>query len=165
MSIENVINTLSNLSDIHEELLLLAREKQRSVIDNRVDQLMTFTAKESKAISSMEQLNRDITQYSIQCWKDLGLNAKPASTLADLIQAFPRADQKSALMLAGDRLKEQVRLLKEQNDRNQQLVRQSLEFIDFQIDLLSAPYDEDMTYSPKRPVNAGTPRRTFDTRA
>jgi FlgN protein len=143
----------------------LAKEKQKSVIDNRVDQLMTFTAKESKAIITMEQLNQDITKYTLLCWAEIGLVAKPTSTLADLIQALPRAEQKSALTIAGERLKEQVHLMKEQNDRNQQLVRQSIEFIAFQIDLLSGPFDDDVTYSPNRPANAGTPRRTFDTRA
>jgi flagellar biosynthesis/type III secretory pathway chaperone len=165
LSIQSLLNTLNSLSDIHEELLQLAREKQRSVIDNRVDQLMTFTAKESKGIAAMEQLNSDVTQFTLQCWTELGLTAKPDLTLAELIQALHRAEQKKALMAAGDRLKEFVKLLKDQNDRNQLLVRQSLEFLEFQIDLLSAPYDEDVTYSPNRPANSGTPRRTFDTRA
>lgn len=165
MSIQSLLNALNSLSDIHEELLQLAREKQRSVIDNRVDQLMTFTAKESKWIATMEQLNNDVTQFTLQCWTEIGLTAKPASTLADLMQALHRAEHKTALMAAGNRLKGLVHLLKDQNDRNQLLVRQSLEFLEFQIDLLSAPYDEDVTYSPNRNANSGTPRRTFDTRA
>ncbi|BBI36151.1 flagellar protein FlgN [Cohnella abietis] len=165
MSIQSLLNTLNSLSDIHEELLELAHEKQKAVIENRIDQLMTFTAKESKSIATMEQLNRDITQFTLQCWTELGLTPKPASTLADLMQALHRAEHKQALKAAGDRLREQVQLLKDQNERNQLLVRQSLEFLGFQIDLLSAPYDEDMTYSPNRSGSSGTPRRTFDTRA
>nr|WP_255570716.1 flagellar protein FlgN [Cohnella sp. CFH 77786] len=160
-----MIDALNNLSDLHEELLQLARDKQKFVIENRVDLLMTVTAKETKAIAVLERMNGDVERLSGACWAELGLSPKPSSTLADLIQAIHRADFKRSLTEAAERLRRQIGQLKEWNERNQMLVRQSLDYIALQIDLFTAP-DDNVTYSsPVKSAPAGTPRRTFDTRA
>ncbi|WP_123042226.1 flagellar protein FlgN [Cohnella candidum] len=164
MSIHELLNALNGLTDIHEEMLQLAREKQKLVVENRVDRLMTLTAKESKAIAAMEQLNLSIHRYTRECWAELGIAPKPGSTLADLLQAVTKAESKRLLAEAADRLMTSIQQLKEQNERNQLLVRQSLEYIAFQIDLITAPPD-DMTYSPTKSHAAAAPRRSFDTRA
>jgi hypothetical protein len=164
LSIQGLVETLNNLSDIHESLLGLAREKQKLIIDNRVDPLMAITAKETKAIAAIEQLNRDVKRLTDACWVEAGLSPKPGSTVADLIQGLFRAESKLALTKAAERLHHQIEQLKEQNDRNQLLVRQSLDFIAFQIDLFTGP-DDDGTYSPIKSSQTGAPRRMFDTRA
>lgn len=165
MSTQELLNTLNGLSSIHEELLQLAREKQNLVTRNQVDQLMTVTAKETRAISVMEKLNEEIHRHANTCWTEMGIQPQPNATLADLLQAITRVDAKQALTDAADRLGTSVQQLKDLNDRNQILVRQSLEYIAFQIDLLTAPID-DVTYSPPtKSAAAGTPRRSFDTRA
>lgn len=164
MSIQSLLKALNDLSDIHEDLLQLAHEKQRLVIENRVDQLVALTAKESKAIAAMDKLNDDIRHFTRECWTELGLAQKPGAVLSELVQAVHRVEWKSALTEAADRLKSQIGQLKELNDRNQMLVQQSLDYIRFALDLLSDPYD-DITYSPARPVSGGAPRRTFETQA
>lgn len=164
MSIQNLLTTLRGLSDIHEELLLLAQEKQQLVIENRVEQLIAVTGKETRAIGNLERLNSDVSKYTSESLVELGLSPKPGTTLADVIQAMYRADLKSKMIEIAERLKDQVRQLKELNERNQLLVRQSLDYIGFQIELITAPYD-DVTYSPVQTTKAGAPRRTFDSRA
>ncbi|KIL36693.1 hypothetical protein SD71_06750 [Cohnella kolymensis] len=164
MSIQNLLNTLRSLSDIHEELLQLAQEKQQLVIENRVEQLIAVTGKETKAIGTLERLNKDVSKYTTESLAELGLSSKAGATLVDVIQAMYRADLKAEMLDVAERLRDQVRQLKELNERNQLLVRQSLDYIGFQIELLTAPHD-DVTYSPIHKAKAGTPRRTFDSRA
>lgn len=164
MSAQGLLKVLGELADFHDEMVKLAQEKQKCVIENRVDQLMTITAKETRAISVLERLGGELQSAAVECWKELGMAPKPNSTLSDLMQAITRTDLKRDLSQAAERLSGAIRQLKEINERNQQLVRQSLDWIAFQIDLFTAPYD-DVTYSAPQAGGYRTPIRSFDTRA
>lgn len=164
MSVTGLLNALNGLADLHEQLLALAREKQRAVIENRIDQLMTVTAKESKAISAMERLNDEVNGLAGECRKEMGLVQSPGATLADLLQAVYKPEWKIALADAAERLKTQVAQLKEINERNQLLVRHSLDYIQFQFDLIAGPVD-DVTYASPTSTGVSSSRRIFDTRA
>jgi len=165
VNIAGLLHALDELSGIHEQLIGLAEEKQQLIVHNEVDRLMAATAKESKHIAEIERVNRDVQQFTRACWSEIGIVPNERTTLADLLAAIVQEDCKRPLHDAANRLRDAVGRLKQINDRNQQLVRQTLEYINFQVDLLSAPLD-DGTYAPTpKPAASGTARRMFDTRA
>ncbi|MBB6671523.1 flagellar protein FlgN [Cohnella nanjingensis] len=168
MSIQGLLTTLEALTDIHEEMLQLARDKVRIVVENKVEDLVALTAKETRVVSRLESCYRDMTQETAGGWAELGLAPRPSVKLSDLIQAVHRADRKSELTELALKLRSQHEELKVLNERNQMLVRQSLDYIQFELDLIAGPYDQDVTYSPnagQSNYQGGTSRRMFDTRA
>ncbi|MCC3374080.1 flagellar protein FlgN [Cohnella sp. REN36] len=168
MSIQGLLTTLETLTDIHEEMLQLAREKVRIVVENRVEELVALTAKETRVVARMEDCYRTMTQETAGGWAELGMAPRPSVKLSDLIQAVHRADRKSELTELAKKLRGQHEELKVLNERNQLLVRQSLEHIQFELDLIAGPYDQDVTYSPnagQQAYQGGSARRMFDTRA
>jgi hypothetical protein len=158
------VAALDGLSNIYEELLQLSRHKQQLIVHNRVDELITVTAQETKAVTVIHKMETEVNRLADECRAGIGITPNPASTLADLIQAVHQADWKTSLGQAAERLSELVGKLKEQNNRNQMLVRDSLNYIGFQIDLFTAPF-ENVTYSPTKSAPTGLARRTFDTKA
>jgi hypothetical protein len=114
------------------------------------------------AITQMDaQRQRDVAQYLIDQGRSVTLNP----TVTDLLDVVPEADKKS-LVEARDRLLHAIHDLKWQNDLNQKLTYQSLQFVNLSLDMVR-PRPESANYS-KNEINGNKVSKeqiTFDSKA
>lgn len=165
MSITTILTSLNNLEKLHRSLLRIAYDKT-AVIKNGdmegLDQLLKDEQSHLAAIIQMDGLRqRDVAQYLA----DQGRSASLNPTVTDLLDVVPEADNKS-LEEARDRLLHAIHDLKWQNDLNQKLTYQSLQFVNLSLDIVR-PRPESNNYS-KTEINGqkvSNKQPSFDTNA
>ncbi|MEK4749043.1 hypothetical protein CHH57_10945 [Niallia circulans] len=142
MQTEKIEASLKDILSLHEDLLQLSFEKKDILIKGDTDQLRVITGKEQKYIKAIQKKDQEL---QLNCNNFLG-NVSTQTTLNDVIKMVD--DQtKEILMEIKQKLVEVLGLIKTQNDTNQQLINQSLQFIEVSLDLLKPDID---TYNYNR---------------
>ncbi|MCY9665110.1 flagellar protein FlgN [Paenibacillus alginolyticus] len=166
MSIQPLLETMDKLQEAHEALLVLARDKTQVIVKNEINQLNIIVNKESKWIRTIAEANQqriqDIGSYLIS----RGYNPNPKVTISDLIKVIFKAEEKQALTGAQQKLLVTIKEIKDCNNLNQQLIEQSLSFINYTIDLVLGAPEDDVVYQNPNQQAHGTKRSgIFDTKA
>lgn len=166
MSIQPLLETMDKLQEAHEALFELARDKKRVLISNDVDQLNIIVNKESKWVRAIAEENKQRAQIIGAYLISRGYNPNPLITVSDLIKVIFKAEEKQALSQAQLKLLATIKKLKETNGFNQQLIEQSLSFINYTVDLvLGAPEDDVVYQNPNQQVYGSKRLGLFDTKA
>lgn len=166
LAIQDLINVLQEMTEEHRQLLELAELKKQAIIHNEVSKLNQCVNKESKCIRQMAELEEkrifEMSRYLV----GKGYRPNPAITVSELAKIVVRVEEKQALLLAQSELVAILERLKAANDLNQQLIQQSLLFIDHWLGLFTGEQeDEGMYHNPHAHGQAGSRAAWFDTRA
>lgn len=136
--IEELMSTLKAEEEIYKELLPIADKKTRIIIQNDLGALQEITEIEQLMIEKLTPLERKRAEVIL----NIGtvLNRKPDTlnlkNLIDLLNKQPK--EQKELSILHDSLKSTVRRLVEINDRNKSLIEQSLEMIEFNMNLIQS---------------------------
>ncbi|WP_318615798.1 flagellar protein FlgN [Sporosarcina sp. YIM B06819] len=145
MSITTILTSLDNLGKLHRSLLRIAHDKTAVIKSGDMeglDQLLKEEQSHLAAILQMEGLRqREVAHYLT----DQGRSVPANPTIADLLKTTPEADKQS-LVEARDRLLHAIHDLKWQNDLNQKLTYQSLQFVNLSLDMVR-PRPDSTNYS------------------
>lgn len=166
MSVQAVIETMDRLNEIHLTLLELADEKRHALIHNQVDQLNQIVHQENKLLRRITELDRQRVEAIGHALIQRGYNPNPNITVSDLIRLIFKAEDKKALQESQKALLSTIEKLREKNALNQQLIEQSLAFIEYSLDLMiGPPEDEAVYYNPAQQGRGAKRVGVFDTRA
>ena len=166
MSTTTILSLLDNLEKIHRSLLRLAYDKTALIKKGDMDGLDQLLKDEQAHLAAITQMDRQrqvaVAEYLIDQGRSVPINP----TVASLLDAAPEVD-KTSLEEARDRLLHAIHDLKWQNDLNQKLTYQSLQFVNLSLDMVR-PQMESATYS--KTEIAGTKKLkdeevTFDSQA
>lgn len=166
MSIQPILTTLINLEKMHASLLKLAHEKTMLIKDGdmtALDQLLKDEQSHLAAIAQIErQRQKTVNDYLTQ----QGRRASENPTISEVIDIVQSTDERNDLTEAKDRLLHVIHDLKWQNDLNQKLTFQSLQFVNLSLDMVR-PQQESVTYSENeiKGSKETTKRPTFDSQA
>ncbi|WHT47946.1 flagellar protein FlgN [Sporosarcina thermotolerans] len=165
MTIETILSILDNLEKLHKSLLRIAKEKSELIKNGDIqgiDQLLKDEQAHLAAIVQMDQSRQNAVSNYLE-GKGISMPMNP--TITDLIEATPIPDTEQ-LTEARDRLLHAIHELKWQNDLNQKLTYQSLQFVNLSLDMVR-PRTESVTYS-KTGINGKKASRdipNFDSQA
>ena len=165
MSITKILATLDNLEKIHRSLLSLAYDKTEIIKNGdmeALDQLLKGEQAHLAAISQMDvQRQTAVTDYLT----DQGRSVPVNPTVSDVLSITPE-EERTRLEEARDRLLHAIHDLKWQNDLNQKLTYQSLQFVNLSLDMVR-PQPESVNYT-KTEVKGraqSNEQTTFDSQA
>lgn len=161
-----LISQLRQLLLIYRALFTLADEKKRAIIHNEIEIINALTMKETKALKPIPALETEIRNQLTKLQRDLGFRPKLKMTLSEMTKMLVVPEEKQELADIQAALGDISIKLSKANELNQQLIQQSLEYVNFSLDVLCGPPDDEVTY--KRPtVNADIQKRSgiYDTRA
>ena len=136
--IDELVNTMSQENDIYKELIPIADEKTRIIIKNDLDALQKITEKEQLTIERINALEKKREEVIV----NIGtvLNRKPEElnmkALIKIMGKQPKEQER--LGRIHDELAETLRRLVTINDRNRELINQSLEMIEFNMNLIQS---------------------------
>lgn len=166
MNVTAFNDVLEKLNSVYRDMLELAELKRQAIIDNDVDSIIQLMTRENKGVKAIEQLEIQRQEMVNVFLQSRGIKSQLQLTMTELVRLVFDQDEKARLLQIQTRLSETLNDLKEKNNLNQQLMKQSLDFIDLSLDLLTGKPAQDMTYQPptKRSSGAGSPG-IFDTRA
>ncbi|WP_100401655.1 flagellar protein FlgN [Bacillus sp. FJAT-42315] len=158
MSAPKLIDVLDTMNRLHEMLYTLA-EKKTDIMKqndmNGLDQLLKDEQKYVAAINTMEKERQKLAT---------ALTGNADATITDCQQVV-HEQEKIKLQALKEQLVANVAKLKEQNELNQQLIYQSLQFVNMSMSLMR-PQPEQPTYShPTQGQNGQQKRSMFDSQA
>ena len=146
---ENLISVLEEDGKVYEELLELSMKKTPIIVNGDLEGLQKITDEEQTIVAKINRLDakrEDVT-------KDIAnvLNRDVTKLkLANIIQMLAqRPEEQNKLAAAHDRLKTVVGQMTRVNEQNQDLIKSSLEMVEFDLNLLhsmkSAPQTANYT--------------------
>ncbi|MDF2649362.1 MAG: hypothetical protein K0Q73_5167 [Paenibacillus sp.] len=164
MSIQPLLETMDKLQEAHEALLELAKVKTPVLVSNDVDQLNMIVNKENKWVRAIAEMNQERIQIIGSYLISRGYNPNPKITINDLIKVIFKAEEKQALMETQKKLLATINALKESNVINQQLIEQSLAYVNYTLDLVIGAPEDDIVYRNPNQTKAVNRLGIFDRR-
>jgi len=166
MFVQRLISVLERLDEIHEQLSGLADRKREALVRNDAQEVSAATAKENQLIKTVEELLAEKKETTNAFFRSRGFQPVREITVTELSRLVTDPGVKEALLAARDRLTATAEKLKRKNELNQQLLEQSLGFINYSLDVLIGPDDEPMYHNPLNQPKAGMQRTGyFDSKA
>lgn len=136
--IEELIMVLGDEEKVYAEIIPVAEEKTRVIVNNDLQSLNSITEEEQALIGRISKLERKRQEVI----RNIGIvmNKKESElnfiTIIDLLKGQEKEQEE--LRKLHDKLKRTIDALKLINERNQMLIKQSIEMIDFDINLMQS---------------------------
>lgn len=168
MKLSAIISTLEKIEKMHRSLLEIALNKTEYVKVNDITQLDSILKAEQSHVAAIETLELQRQTQVNQYLQSKGINPSENPTVSEVINAAQGEIELSQLIEVRDRLMDVVEKLKEQNELNQKLVFQSLQFINVSLNMLAPQrQQEQMNYSDKEVLKQNVIKKKsyFDSQA
>ncbi len=163
---ETILKAMDEMIDVHRVLIGLGTEKKSVIVANEVDRLSQITHKENKLIKLVGDLEALRIQAVNAYLRGRGLFPAGAVSVSDLSKLVVKLEEKQALGSRQQALISLIQELKSIHELNKQLITQSLAYIDYSLDLISAAPDQEPTYQHPLHDQAQLQRiRMFDRKA
>ncbi|MFZ5353332.1 MAG: flagellar protein FlgN [Bacillota bacterium] len=163
--VQNVINILKKEHDFYKDLLELSKSKKTIIIEGKVAELDKIVKLEQNMIFDIGQLEKAREQEINQICTLLNMKREEA-TISELTKRLDNKYTKEMSKLQG-LLTDTLRELKDVNMLNGKLIQQSLDYIDYSINIITSAnvatgslYD-DITDNKSNTANK---KRIFDTK-
>ncbi|KGR76505.1 flagellar protein FlgN [Ureibacillus sinduriensis] len=166
MSVQPIITILGKLEKMHSSLLQLANEKTELVKKGDMDGLDSIIKNEQSHVAAIEVLEKQRQQMVTDYLRAKGIALSGTPTVAQVIEAAETEEERNQLEDIRNQLSTVIDDLRKQNDLNQKLVFQSLQFVNMSLDMLR-PRPEEINYSGKstRGETAAPKKSMFDSQA
>ncbi|ARK32099.1 flagellar protein FlgN [Halalkalibacter krulwichiae] len=164
MSIKAITQLIERLFEIHEQLYHLAVDKLEPIKKGDMKALEQIVREESKLAHKL-QTTEMLRQKVVRTYLFEQGEAKEGATMTD-VKRYATKEEAEKLELLQQQLLDYAQKLKQQNELNQDLIAESLRFVNLSLDLM-VPHQEDVSYHPHehedRPIGNG--RSIFDSKA
>lgn len=167
---ETIVVVLNKEEEEYQQLIKLSTDKSPIIINGDLEGLTAITEKEQEVVARIQKLEK----IRIQTMKDIADVTNHSSEelkLSDLITMMAsRPQEQAALREVHDRLKVTLDNMSKINEQNRLLLNNSIEMVDFEINLVQslkrAPETGDYNrnaYNTGSIMGSGT--KTFDSRS
>ncbi len=135
---EELINVLQNEQDIYNELIPITESKTRIIIKNDLNSLQEITEKEQIAVERLNSLEHKREEVIINIGTVLSRDPKTLNlrTMVKILEKRP--EEQKILAALHDSLTKSIKRLTDANERNKALIDQSLEMIQFEMNLIQS---------------------------
>jgi flagellar biosynthesis/type III secretory pathway chaperone len=162
LAINPVIEVLRELIRIHEAFIVTAKEKTKIVKSGNTETLQQVLVKERKYMQQLEQAEAR-RQKAVEIWFSGSTITPGEKTLTHMLDSMENETEKRELERQTVTLTKAITMLKQQEQLNQALIRQSLQFVHLSLDMLN-PAMKNINYGKSRQSD-GIKRSVFDSRA
>lgn len=141
---DELINVLDEEFNVYSDIYKISKEKTAVIVDGNIDELEKMVQAEQKLIIKVTQIEneREIITYKLSKI----LQMKPDEITLSALIDNAEEPKKDRLMKQQQGLNKLVSELVELNDLNSRLIRNSLDYINFSINLCSASESQDNNY-------------------
>ena len=158
MSSNNLLRQcLESLLTEHEALLDLAEQKKQVLIHGPMDTFSSLVTKEMQRVNRVKNLENARQQLLDESLKMMGIQG-PNLSMKEWIGMINDETERQSFSQLRDQLRKVLVTLKQVNDLNLQLIKQSLDYINYSMDLYLGTREKEYFY--KKPVNALNPKRS-----
>lgn len=158
--VESLIEILDKEKNIYESILKLSMDKKDVIVAGKVSELEGMTRLEQSVILKLGKLEEEREELTAKLAAELKI--KPSEvTLSGLAKMVPDA-QGARLRNCQDSLLKTVNDIRSNNTLNSKLIRNSLDYIDFSVNILTNAGAAGNNYSNSGHSNDPKKRNFFD---
>lgn len=164
MSADKIIQSLENLHLLHKSLYQIAKKKTDIIKSGDIDALRSLINDETKHIQAIRKFETELSRNATTFLEQNGYS-KSDFKLNDCINILiePAKTKVTQLKIA---LENQIKELKYQNDLNQEMLEQSLQFVNLSLDIILPDIDSFNYDRPGQNLQTGQEGRSiFDSKA
>lgn len=154
-SFQMLISLLSKIILTYRALYTVADQKKAAIIANDIEDVNRLSLQETKMLKPVPDMEKEVRQLLTAIQRELGFRPKLKMSLDELITLLIEPEQKQLLQETGEELVDISNKLKAANELNYHLTQQSLEYVNFSLDVLVGPEEEEYTY--KKPMQQQEP--------
>lgn len=166
MSVQLLQESMDRMDESYSKLIEIMQDKKQAVISNDYTELVRTLSQESKLIKNIEELEKDLLASAQGFLKSKGVKSQLELTITEILRLVFDPEEKRILTESRAKIEGRLQDLKRLNSLNQELIGQSLTFIDYSLNLMMGGMDDEATYSsPQSQDKKPTVRSNmFDTR-
>lgn len=162
LSTSTVIQSLEQLIEMHRHLIDISKKKTDVLIKGSTEELQKLIIQEHKQIQLLE--NEEIKRVqAVEKWFRTNNLLDIEMTITNMLDHLEDEKEKIELENQTVALTTSMATLKQQEQLNQSLLQQSMQFVQMNLDLLS-PSIKNMNYGNKQQATT-TDRTVFDSKA
>ncbi|MEK3733191.1 MULTISPECIES: flagellar protein FlgN [Paenibacillus] len=166
MSVRSIIDCMRRQIELHEQLIEAGKDKRQAIMVNDVERLTAVITRENRLLKQVAETEALRQGAADNFLREKGIRSQLQLTVTELTRLVFNPEEKDELLAVQRELTDRLLELKELNNSNRDLIEQSLDFIDYSLNLLVSNPDDDMLYRhPNQPNTTGKGHSMFDTRA
>ncbi|MFZ5986024.1 MAG: flagellar protein FlgN [Bacillota bacterium] len=158
--ISDLINVLDQEARIYEDILKISKNKTDIIIKGKVSELENITKLEQSLILKMGKLEN--IRESLVGEISALLNINPSEITVSELLKYLDNDQAKRLQAYRDSMADMLKELKNTNELNSKLIKNSIDYIDFSINILSNTQTDGNNYSKSGQVREAKKKTYFD---
>ncbi len=135
---ENLIDVLRKENSEYEELLKLSQRKTPIIVSGDLEQLQKVTDEEQMIVGRINQLEKQRQEVVADIANVLNKDVDTLKLTNIIAMLAARPTEQKLLAQVHDRLHDTVYTLKSVNEHNRELIANSLEMVEFEMNLLQA---------------------------
>lgn len=156
--VNELINVLEQENRVYDSILKISKSKTNIIVEGKVTELENMVKLEQSLVLQMGRLE-DMREKLTGKIAVL-LNIKPSEITITELMKHIKSDQAQKLKACQDTLGKAINELKNANDLNSKLIKNSLDFINFSINLVASVDAGSNNYGNTGHVN-DTKKKTF----
>lgn len=155
------IGVLEEQLTLYKELIRLSEAKKEHVIQNSIEGLSAITSEENITVGKLQKLDKN----RISIFRDIAnvlnqdINSLTLTKLADVIKGQP---EYPVLIEIIEETKKVFTQLKTVNDQNRVLIENSLEYIDFTMNIIRSSLMKEPSFYTMSGEEIGSSKGFFD---
>lgn len=162
LSINDINESLQELTFIHEQLLNISEQKTEIVKDGSIEKFQAILVEERKYIKILEQAEIK-RQKEVEKWYVDQQLPLENMTITNMLDTLTDEQEQQALEHMTIKLTKAITQLKQSEQLNQALIQQSMQFVQLSLDMLN-PTIQNINYG-KSQETEGSKRSVFDSKA
>lgn len=136
--LENLIDTLDSENHEYQKLIVLAEQKTSAIVAGNIDNLEKITEDEQEIVGTIQGIEKQRNKILADIANVVNRDVETLK-LIELIHMLDKMpDQQKLLVDVQKRLRETIDGLKALNDRNQMLLADKLDMVDFNLNMIRA---------------------------
>ena len=146
-----LIQCLESLLTEHEALLNLAEQKKKILVHGPMNILSSLVTKEMQRVNRIKNLENERQQILGESLKTMGVQDTDLS-MREWILLLKDVVERQTFTQLREQLRNRLVALKQINELNQKLIQQSLDYVNYSMDLYLGTRKKEYFY--QKPVNA-----------
>jgi flagellar biosynthesis/type III secretory pathway chaperone len=163
MSIELLTACIKKLIKIHQLFNELAEEKTECVTKGDIAHLKTLMQKETVQLKQLQRVEQERVRLVQFFMESKGLITE-VGTLAEILPHVSDGEKEELVSLQ-EQIVQQIQTLKQKNQLNQQLIEDSLRFVNLSLDVLQPELETGNYQRPDQGDDEPLGRSLFDSKA
>ncbi|MCX7841763.1 MAG: flagellar protein FlgN [Clostridia bacterium] len=158
--IAELINVLDQENKVYDDILKISKNKTGIIVEGKVAELENIVKLEQALVLQMAKLEGRRESLVDKLSKELKL--EPSALSLSELQKHIDSDQAKKLKAVQETMSKTINELKSSNDLNSRLIKNSLDYINFSINILSDAGAGCNNYGNNGQVGDGKKRSFFD---